>query len=106
MSFQQIPVRSDLPSYDFKITLDGTVYSLSFNWSERAQLWIMDLRNVNEEPIAMGIRLFTNVPITLIYKVVRFPPRQFLGVDTSSENKNPTRDNFGSRVLLLYGDPS
>lgn len=104
MSFQQIPVRSDLPAYDFKITLDAVVYQLSFTWSERAQLWTMDIADENEEPIAMGIRMFASVPSTYIYKDPRFPARQFLVLDTAGKNKNPGRDDFGSRVLLLYGD--
>lgn len=104
MSFQVIPVRSDLPAYDFKITLDGVVYNLGFTWSERSQLWTMDISDENEEPIAMGIRLFTATPISYIYEMDNFPEREFLVVDTAGENKNPGRDDFGSRVLLLYGD--
>lgn len=104
MALQIIPVRSDLPAYDFQITLDDVILNLSFSWSERSQLWSMDVADLNQDMIVSGVPLFTEYPLLFRFKDERLPPGQWFCVDTKNEGKNPGRDDFGSRVILFYGD--
>ena len=43
--------------------LDGVTYWFRFRWSERAQVWHMDLRTLNDEPIALSVALVTAWPL-------------------------------------------
>lgn len=104
MALQIIPTRSDVPCYDFQITLDGVILNLEFMWGDRLNLWTMNIFDLNQNPIVTGVPLFTEFPLLYKEKDVRLPPGQWFCVDTGNEGKNPGRDDFGSRVLLYYGD--
>lgn len=104
MSFQKIPVRSDLPAYEFDITLDGKIFNLSFAWNDRSELWSMDIFDENGNELLMGVPILTNWDLIGRFRMKTLPPRMFLCVDTAGEGKNPGIDDFGSRVILVYGD--
>jgi len=106
MAFETLPVRSDLPSYNFQITLDGVIYGLSFNWSRRAGLWTMDIADEIGTPMLMGIRLFQGFPLISRFFKPGLPPREFFCIDTANQGKDPGEDDLGARVLLIYGDDS
>lgn len=104
MSFQKIPVRSDLPAYEFSITLDEKIYNLNFSWNDRTSLWTMDILDENGVELLTGVQMLTNWDMIGRYRIKELPPRMFLCVDTAGEGKNPGIDDFGSRIILVYGD--
>lgn len=98
----QIPVRNDLPAYDFDIELEGTTYNLQFTFNSRMNSWFMSISDVNGNPILQGVRLFTAwVPLHQ-YANELLPPGQFVIIDTAGEDKDPDLDNFGDRVQMFY----
>ena len=42
MAVIELPVRNDLPNYEFKSELDGVVYTLRFRFNERLNDWVFD----------------------------------------------------------------
>lgn len=104
MSFQKIPVRSDLPAYEFDITLDGKIYNLSFSWNDRTELWTMDILDETGKDLLLGVSMFTNWDLIGRFRSSELPEKKFFCVDTAGEGKNPGIDDFGSRVILVYGD--
>lgn len=104
MALVIIPTRSDIPCYDFQITLDGVILNLEFAWSDRMSVWAMNIFDINSVAIVTGIPLFTEFPLLYKEKDTRLPKGNWFCVDTGNEAKNPGRDDFGSRVLLYYGD--
>lgn len=104
MALVTIPVRSDVPAYDFQITLDQKILNLEFAWNERTSLWTMNIFDLNLDQIIMGVPMFTEFPLLYKYQDSRLPPGQWFCVDTGNESKNPGRDDFGTRVILMYGD--
>lgn len=104
MAIVVIPIRSDLPAYDFQIELEGVLYGLSFSYNTRAGWWVMDILDVNEEPVLMGVRMITGWLMTERFVMEGKPPGDFFILDTSGKNEDPGQNDFGTTKLLMYAD--
>lgn len=106
MAIREIPIRSDIPSYQFQITLEGVVYTMRFYFNTRLDRWIMDVSNVDGELIVAGIPLLVNLPLLDRFRDERLPPGRFILIDETGENRNPSRDSMGDDYKLLYQEAS
>lgn len=102
MAILEIPIRSDLPAYNFQINLEGTVFTLHFRYNSRSERWFMDINDTDDEQIVVGIPLLYGLPLVDRYKDERLPLGRFIIVDETGEERNPTRDGFGTDFKLLY----
>lgn len=102
MAILEIPVRADIPAYQFQITLDGTVYTLKFRFNVRMDRWIMDIADTDEEAILSGIPMLYGLPLVQRFELEELPPGKFVVVDETGEERNPTRTGFGDDFKLLY----
>lgn len=100
--YLQLPVRHDIPSYNFQQELEGTVYDLEFNYNTRGGYWMMDINDASKNPIITGIRVVTDFSLIGHLKVPGAPPGQFIAYDTSGYNRDAGINDFGSKVLLIY----
>lgn len=100
--YQKIPVRCDLPAYDLSITLENTLYYLSFEWNERGNFWSMDILDQDQNYLVCGVRMVTNIDLLVRHKNPSLPKGVFMLLDTSGKNLDPNADNFGLTVLLFY----
>ena len=106
MAFLQLPIRSDIPAYDFQAELDGVLYTLGFSYNTRAGYWTMDIFDSNETPILVGIRVISGWLLTNRFVMAGLPPGDFLVYDTSGKNEDPLQADFGTTKILLYADAS
>lgn len=102
----ELPVRSDIPSFEFKQELEGVVYTLKFKWNERMARWLMSIADEVGEDLLAGIPVQTNVDIKGRFKQSTLPPGLFLSYDNSGAARNPDRDTFGSDVKFYYEEAS
>jgi hypothetical protein len=98
----QIPVRSDIPAYEFQITLEGTPYRLSFRYNRRRERWAMDIKNQQGDSILSGIPILVGMDLTSRFRAEGGPPGRFFAVDSSNQDLPPTEADLGNRVLLYY----
>lgn len=98
----QIPVRSDIPAYEFQITLEGTPYRLAFRFNGRSQRWIMDIKDQAGASILSGIMILVGSDLTSRFRSISGPPGRFFAVDSSNQNLPPLEADLGNRVLLYY----
>lgn len=100
-----LPLGNDVPSYKFKTSLSGVVYTLQLNFNTRVQLWHLDIMDASNNPIYMGIPLI--IDTDLLYQCVN--PLRPLGtmvvLDTTNQEQNPGRNSFGTTHILMYIDP-
>jgi hypothetical protein len=82
--------------------LDGVTYWFRFRWSERAQVWHMDLRTLNDEPIALSVALVTAWPLLRRCHAPHRPPGDLVLIDLAGPAEPVTRDGFGDRWCLFY----
>lgn len=62
----QLPLSSD-PVYRYTIALEGQARLLYFYWNERVAHWYLDIRNVDETPITLGLKLVPDYPLLADY---------------------------------------
>lgn len=104
MAFLKIPVRTDIPAYDFSLTLEGVVYFFNFEWNERGQFWSMDILDQDQNHLVAGVRMTVNVDLLGRFKNAKLPKGVFVLLDSSGKNQDPKVDNFGTIVELFYAE--
>jgi hypothetical protein len=102
MAYLLIPVRTDLPAYEFSITLESVIYILSFEWNDRGQFWTMDILDQDQNYLVAGIRMVSEINLLRRFKNTKLPAGDFILNDTSSKGRDPSFFNFGTEILLFY----
>jgi hypothetical protein len=82
--------------------LDGVTYAFRFRWSERALAWHMDLRTLDDEPIALSVALVTAWPLLLHCSSQLRPPGELILLDLVGPAEPATLEGFGDRWALFY----
>jgi len=60
-----------------RVVLDGKEYLIRFTWNATAQRWSFGLYTMQSEPIAVGIRIVPQFPLTFQVSSSEFPPGEF-----------------------------
>ena len=97
-----IPLRNDLPRYNFQIELDGTTFGLEMAWNFRGEYWSMSIFDADGVALLYGVRLVVDFLLASRFRDSRLPAGNFQAMDTSGEQRDPGFNDLGSRVLLLY----
>lgn len=99
-----IPVSMDLLSSQVT-TLSGQDYILTFAWNPREEAWYMDVADQDGNVLACSRKVVVDFP--LIYRPTdpRLPKGVFYAIDTTDMGQDPGRDDFGTRVHLIYVEP-
>lgn len=84
--------------------LDGVTYAFRFRWSERSATWHMDLRMLDDTPIALSVALVTAWP--LLHRIVSpiRPPGELTLLDLVGPAEPATLEGFGDRWVLFYAE--
>lgn len=99
----EVPVSLDVPLYTERVTLDGQEYLFRFNWNGREGRWYLDLGDVSENWIVVGIKIVCNWPLFRRQVDSRMPPGVLLAVDYSNlGGEPPSLPDLGRRVKLIY----
>lgn len=106
MAIFKLPIRNDLPAYDFSIDLDGVNYTLSFRYNSRMSLWIMDIKDSEQNNLKMGIPIQTEVDLISTLKKEGFPDGTFLAIHETGLKIDADREAFGNTIDLYYEEAS
>jgi hypothetical protein len=98
MSVLRIPVKRNI--FDYEIEPEGLNAVFRFNYNARIDSWILDIVGQVE-----GIRIVGGIDILERYKYKDIPQGELRILDLDGTNLEPTKDNFGDRVILLYTEP-
>lgn len=102
----EIPLDSNYAVFEQTCSLDGRQFVLRFNWNERAERWFLSIADADGNDLAGGIGLCAHYPLLLGLRSPDLPAGEFVVVDSSSEPRDPQRDDLGTRAKLLYLDAS
>lgn len=104
MAILEIPVRSDLDAYSLIVTLEGTDYRLAFRYNTRAARWIMSMELTDGTALASGIPIVANVPLLGRWSWKDDLPADgfLMAVDSTGDEEEPAKEDFGDRVKLLW----
>lgn len=104
MAQSVIPLDSLNSQYSLDVALSGTSYRLSFFWNVRGAFWTMDVTDLSDLPILMGVKLVADWDLLSNFANPLLPTGRLLCVDTSGAGTDPTDSDLGSRVILVYDD--
>lgn len=100
-----IPTALDTPLYSQRTTLDGKEYLLKFDYSEREDRWFLSLYDVDETPLALGIKVIPNWPLLRLHvSNPDVPQGKLVARDFSLAPAAPGFGDLGRRVSILYYD--
>ena len=102
MAIIGIPLRNDIPSYQFRVDLDGTTYTLSIRYNTRMDRWIMDFNDENNSPLITGIILILGTSLLDRFAKAELPDGHLFLINIENENTEGNRDNFSNNVQLFY----
>ena len=103
MAIRQIPVRNDIPAYNFRINLDNRPFLLSFSFNDRRNRWTLNMADEAGTELLNGITLFTKIPLIDKYQHdIRLPQGNLFALNLVNDGVPPTRDNLATDVQLFY----
>lgn len=104
MALLKLPLRSDIPKYEFRIDLDGVTYTLAFRFNFRMTRWIMDLKTENNIPVIMGIPVLIGTDILERYQSSDLPPGNLFAVNLEDDFVEAGEDDLGNNVIIMYNE--
>lgn len=104
MSVLRIPTSSDPYSVQ-RTDLEGREYILQFDWSTRESVWYMTIYDSSGSPLASGIKLVCNWPLTYRLPNPALPPGDLMvSTKTAADDSPPGLLDMaeGGRCELTY----
>ena len=97
----RIEIKKSLIPYSFNIALPDEIFTITINYNENADLFVVALFKDDEmicsgEPIIYGVPLFQD-----IYKATKYPAINIIPLDESGNMDAVTYDNFNETVFLI-----
>lgn len=100
-----IPVDGADAHYDLDVDLGGTVYTLELAWNTRAAHWTVAIKEFQaDDYIVAGEVIRADWGLFKRHHDERLPAGTLMAIDMSEEGRDPTEDDLGVRVLLVYDD--
>ncbi len=104
MSVQTIPTSID-PYYIQRTDLEGRGYILQFDYGTREDVWYLTIYDLEGVPLATGIRMVCNWPLTYRLPDPRLPPGKLLVTTRTAVDDTPPGLldlGAGARCELTY----
>jgi len=103
---QIIPFK-ELAAWQAQITLTNVIFLLYFRWNAMNKYWVMNIYNVNSQPILLGVKVVTNYDLTAQFEAITGMPAG----DIFCQNINGNwfeigRFDMGETNELIYYEPN
>jgi len=103
---QIIPFKNPA-AWQEQITLTNQLFILYFKWNALNQYWVMNIYNLNNEPIVVGIKVVTNYDITAQFAAVTGMPKgDILCQNIIEQWIDIGRFDMGQTTELIYYEPN
>ncbi|MEE8299292.1 MAG: hypothetical protein V3R67_07930 [Thermodesulfobacteriota bacterium] len=105
MAIKQIPLNFDVPSFQFKVDLDGIPFSFDFEFNDRLQKWSFNILDDAGTCLLVGILFTVNGLFLEKFQYdTRLPQGDLFAINTVNDEVDPDRDNLGTDVVFLYDE--
>lgn len=105
MKYLVVPTQVDLPRYQFRVVLSGTVFTLRLKYNTRMERWMLDIADASGVDLVVGLPVLVSRNISGNYVITGLPSGFFFASDDTGAGENPTLDSFQSDKTFFYGDP-
>lgn len=99
---QLLPLEPSNPNYEFTTSIDSVPYQFRFRWNSRASAWFMDIREQDDTPIVLGVKVVLGTSLGRRSTHPLFSSGAFRAIDTTNKGLEATLDDLGSRVEIRY----
>lgn len=97
----EIPFKQE-SCFEEQITLSGTIFLLKFTWNSLNEFWTMDIRDRDENPILLGIKIVPNYPLLYQYTDIRLPLGEIVCLNIVKSPDPIERFDIGQKFLMIY----
>jgi len=105
MSNLFIPVPSgDSPPSEQRTLLDNVSYRMTFRYNARTDSWMLDVATADGVPLVQGIRIRNNRALLKQHTSAELPAGVIAAVALAEPGLEVGRDDFGTRVVLVYAE--
>lgn len=95
-----VPTLPGVPLYDMRVTLGGSSFVLTFDWSDREQRYYLTVSDVSGNVLVAGLKLISGAGVMQRFVSRAKPQGNFIVADP--ESLPPTVVDFGQRSFLLF----
>lgn len=89
----------------YQTPLDGELYTFTFQWNDRANIWYMTIGTNGNIDLVRGMAMYVKSDFLRPYKALAVPKGALSVVDSSGAGLDPqVRTDFGDRVQLQYAE--
>jgi hypothetical protein len=98
---------SGYPHIRQRVALSGATYQLRWLWNERDRAWTFCLWDADGGPLVLGVRVVLGVDLLeAAPQGPRRPPYRMVVVDPTQRGQEPGLTDLGSRVKVIYTEPT
>jgi hypothetical protein len=97
-----IPFVPGKHNYELGVLLSGKKYIFDVHWNDRDQAWYFDLRNEDNSPILLGVKVVIDVVLGRRSTHEFFTTHMLVAVDTSGKRIDAGIGDLGGRVQVLH----
>lgn len=97
-----IPLDPSETNYRIRVPLDNETFLFDIRWNSRDAAFYIDIRQQDEVPIALGLKLVLGVNIGRTSNHPFFQKHMLKMVDSSGAGLDATFDDVGRRVFLMH----
>lgn len=99
---QRVTLRTSVPAFRQRTSLDGVTFDLGLAWNERESAWYLSVADADGLKLRGGIRMALNTPLLRSVVDARRPAGELYLVDLDGTGVEAGLDDLGVRVLLMY----
>lgn len=97
-----LPFEPTITPYRFTCPIGDSPYHFDVRWNGWNAAWYFDLREIDETPIARGIKIVIGTYLGRKFSHPLFADGVFIAHDVSGARKDPGLDDLGTRVPVMY----
>jgi len=103
MPITEMPLSVGVYNYRFNITVDGVVYFFELTYNRRTALYTLNILDVDQNPILLGVTLLTS-NTTIKYNMPELFGGLIIIIDDSGNFENGTIETMGDVVKVYHVD--
>jgi hypothetical protein len=98
----------DVPFFTLRTRLDDKDFILDFSYNHREEAFYMSVLDSEEQPLALGVKVITNVSLLRWFFGDQFPAGDLVAASTTTDKSQPKLGELGigRRCELTYYEPA
>ncbi len=98
----QLPFIPSEFNYRVNSVISDVEYIFDVRWNARDEAWYVDLLDIDEDPIRLGMKIVLGTLIGRRTTDPRYPPGAFVASDLANSGVDAGFDDFGVRVVVFF----